>query len=113
MSVAGIWDIWRPGTKDERHSFSILTTSANETMSAIHDRMPVILARRDEERWLDPDFRDRESLNSILKPCPSSRLETAEVSPLVNSVKNNSSELLLPVESFAQSRPRTGTLFDL
>jgi putative SOS response-associated peptidase YedK len=52
MSVAGIWDTWNPGTKDERPSFSILTTSANEAMSAIHDRMPVILDRRDEESGL-------------------------------------------------------------
>src|SRR5204863_7064234 len=93
MSVAGIWDVWHPGMKDERHSFSILTTSANEAMGAIHDRMPVILARNDEEGWLDPDFQDRESLSRILKPCPSSWLETVEVSQLVNSAKNNSPEL--------------------
>jgi putative SOS response-associated peptidase YedK len=30
MSVAGIWDTWRPGSPDERQSFSIMTTAANE-----------------------------------------------------------------------------------
>src|SRR5688572_16908378 len=45
MSVAGIWDTWHPGTPDERRSFSIMTTAANEFMCEIHDRMPVILGR--------------------------------------------------------------------
>jgi len=57
MSVAGIWDIWRRGTPDERCSFSILTTAANSFMSEIHDRMPVILGRSDEDAWLDPEIR--------------------------------------------------------
>ena len=90
MSVAGIWDTWRPGTADERQSFSILTTSANELMSEIHDRMPVILSRADEDAWLDPEVHDRQAIQSLLKPCPSSWLAATEVSPLVNSVKNNS-----------------------
>src|SRR5215510_9558901 len=87
MSVAGIWDAWHPGTKDERHSFSILTTSANECMSAIHDRMPVILHGADEDAWLDPEFNARESLQTILKPSLSTVLDAAEVSSLVNSPK--------------------------
>jgi putative SOS response-associated peptidase YedK len=49
MSVGGIWDTWRAGTKDERRSFSIMTTAANGLMRDIHDRMPVILDRRDED----------------------------------------------------------------
>src|SRR5262245_33476022 len=83
--------------KDERHSFSILTTSANECMSPIHDRMPVILHQADEDAWLDPEFNDRESLQTILKPSPSTLLDTAEVSSLVNSPKNNSPDLLRPI----------------
>jgi len=113
MSVAGIWDAWRPGTKDERHSFSILTTSANECMSAIHDRMPVILQRADEETWLDPEFQDRESLQKILKPCPSAWLDAAEVSSLVNSSKNNSPDLLRPIETAKETDRRSTTLFEL
>jgi putative SOS response-associated peptidase YedK len=43
MSVAGIWDTWRPGTPLQSRSFSILTTAANRFMRDIHNRMPVIL----------------------------------------------------------------------
>jgi|GEM_PF-531451 len=71
MSVAGIWAAWRPGTPDERWSFSIMTTAANEFMSEIHDRMPVILARSDEAAWLDPEVHEKAALEELLKPCPS------------------------------------------
>ena len=97
ISVAGIWDTWRPGSAYERRSFSILTTSANDFMREIHDRMPVILDRDSEARWLDPEVGDREVLEKLLRPCPSSWLTAIEVSPLVNSSKNNSAELLRPI----------------
>jgi putative SOS response-associated peptidase YedK len=112
MSVAGIWDAWRADGKEERFSFSILTTSANEVMRSIHDRMPVILDPKDEEAWLAPDFSKESSLREILKACPDSWLETIEVSPLVNSTKNNSPELLTPADNAASNRgPQT--LFEL
>ena len=110
MSVAGIWETWRAGTTEERRSFAILTTSANEFMRDIHDRMPVILSRDDEAAWLDPTLRGREVLQQLLKPCPGSWLTAAEVSPLVNSAKNNSAELLRPVTPTRDPSP--ARLFD-
>ena len=74
MSVAGIWDTWHPCTPDERRSFSILTTAANEFMRVIHDRMPVILGRSVEETWLDPEIHEQDALQEMLKPCRSSWL---------------------------------------
>jgi putative SOS response-associated peptidase YedK len=62
MSVAGIWDTWRRGTPHERCSFSILKTAANSFMSEIHDRMPVILGRSDEDAWLDPEIRNQSAI---------------------------------------------------
>ena len=103
MSFAGIWDTWRPGTSEERRSFSILTTSANDFMRDIHNRMPVILDRSHEAAWLDPAIRDRAVLEEMLQPCSSSWLDAVEVSSLVNSPKNNSPEVL---------RPRTGSFTD-
>lgn len=96
MSVAGLWDTWRPGTPEAQHSFSILTTSANDFMADIHDRMPVILSRSDEPAWLNPENEDRPSLQALLKPCASTRLDAQEVSTLVNSPKNDSPALLAP-----------------
>jgi putative SOS response-associated peptidase YedK len=96
MSVAGIWDTWHGGTPNEQHSFSILTTSANDFMKSIHDRMPVILNRDDEDAWLDERIHDRRTLQAFLKSCPSSWMNAVEVSTLVNSSKNNSPAVLEP-----------------
>lgn len=105
MSVAGIWETWKPGTSHERSSFSILTTAANQFMSKIHERMPVILGRSDEDAWLDPEVHEQEKLQRLFKPCPSSWLTAVEVSPLVNSAKNNSPEILEPSIDLTPGRP--------
>jgi putative SOS response-associated peptidase YedK len=95
MSVAGIWSTW--GSEEtQRHSFSILTTSANEFMEKIHDRMPVILSPKDEDAYLDPTQKP-ESIAKLLKPCPKSWLTAHEISTLINSPRNNRPEVLEPI----------------
>jgi putative SOS response-associated peptidase YedK len=96
MSFAGMWERWRPGTSDERRSFTILTTAANKFMQEIHHRMPVILDSAGVSDWLDPEIQEREALKEILQPCPNEWLTAVEVSPLVNSAKNKGPELLQP-----------------
>jgi putative SOS response-associated peptidase YedK len=112
MSVAGIWDTWRPGSPGERHSFCIMTTAANGLMREIHDRMPVILGRSDEDAWLDPKFHDQSALQALMKPCPSSWLTACEISPLVNSPKNNTAEVLEPFVAAQAAAERAPRLFD-
>jgi len=104
MSVAGIWETWRKGTPEEQRSFSILTTAANEFMREIHDRMPGnhrSLGRRCMAR---SENDEKESLQLLLKPCPSSWLTAVEVSPLVNSPKNNVPEVLQPAVAMEHSQ---------
>ena len=97
MSLAGIWDTWRPGTALERRSFSILTTTANPFMREIHDRMPVILDQNVIEDWLNPEIHERQELEEFMKPCPDEWLAAVEISSLVNSPKNNTPDILEPV----------------
>src|SRR5262252_7404479 len=80
MSVAGIWDTWRPGTPLERRSFSILTTSANRFMREIHDRMPVILDSASLSDWLNPEIGEEQDLKELMKPCPDDWLSVVAVS---------------------------------
>jgi putative SOS response-associated peptidase YedK len=94
MSVAGVWDTWHSGTPGERRSFSILTTSANDFMREIHDRMPVILGATELDEWLNPETHEQDALSKLMKPCPSEWLTSAEVSTLINSPKNNNEEVL-------------------
>jgi putative SOS response-associated peptidase YedK len=112
MSVAGIWETWRSGATDERWSFSIMTTAANKVMRDIHDRMPVILGRSDEDAWLDPEVHEPEELRKFLKPCPDSWLKAIEVSPLVNSPKNNSPAVLEPVDEAHAPKNADRLLFE-
>jgi putative SOS response-associated peptidase YedK len=103
MSVAGIWESWSPKDKDgnkvkgkELQTFSVVTVGPNSFMEQIHDRMPAILSRKDEEQWLDQDS-EPESLQRILKSCPSKWMQAYEVSTLINKAENNSEEVLKPL----------------
>ena len=94
MALAGLWDAWKePNGSDWLQSFSIVTTEANEIMSPIHNRMPVILHARDWPEWLDRD-RDRPPPVHLLRPFDSAAMRVDRCSPLVGNVRNNGPELL-------------------
>ncbi|MCX6287118.1 MAG: SOS response-associated peptidase [Bacteroidetes bacterium] len=95
FSMAGIWDHWTTPDGEIIHSFSILTTSSNELMKDIHDRMPVILDPSDEKRWLSP--LSESELLILLKPYPAERMKAYKISKLVNSPKIDSEDILTPV----------------
>ena len=78
MFFAGIWSAWRRKAQPEAatiESCAILTTTPNEVLTPIHDRMPVILLDPGSiEGWLSEAPGDRAGFASILRPCPSSAL---------------------------------------
>src|SRR5262245_14394834 len=113
MSVAGLWETWRPSTPHERRSFSILTTSANRFMREINHRMPVVLDSAGVSDWVDPEIHERKALEEILQPCLNEWLTAVEVSPLVNSPKNNGPELLQPAVASVGSDNPQGRLFEI
>ncbi|HWP91549.1 MAG TPA: SOS response-associated peptidase [Thermodesulfobacteriota bacterium] len=94
---AGLWEKWKSPEGEEILSFTIITTRANELMEPIHNRMPVILHKKDEDVWLDPKFKDTDTLTEYLAPFPSDLMEAYQVSTLVNSPKNDSEECIKPV----------------
>ena len=89
---AGLWDKWVTGDGEIINSFTIITTSPNKLMEQIHDRMPVILHREDEPRWISPI--PDPSLTTLLKPFPAELMEAFPVSKLVNSPKNDAPEII-------------------
>ncbi|MGC8513537.1 MAG: SOS response-associated peptidase [Acidimicrobiales bacterium] len=101
MAFAGVWEVWRGprgGSQEAIRSAAIVTTSANEVMSPIHDRMPVILEEDSWDGWLDPGT-DRDYLLDLLKPAGPGVIEAWRVSNLVNKVSNRGPELIDPVQS--------------
>ncbi len=89
FGLAGLWF----GEGNERR-FVIITTDPNEVTRPVHNRMPAILRREDEELWLDPGRVEPEQLMALLSPYPSSEMEAYPVSTRVNSPANDSSDLL-------------------
>ena len=89
MAFAGIWEGWRDEGGEVVRTFAIVTTDANATMRAVHDRMPVVLAPDDWAEWLEG-----EDSALLLRPAPDDLLRFWPVSKAVNSPRNNGPELL-------------------
>ncbi|MCY4528644.1 MAG: SOS response-associated peptidase [Chloroflexi bacterium] len=94
FAFAGLWETWRDPQGDVNPSCTIITTSANDTLSPIHNRMPVILPHDLEAFWLDDSVTDPEVLTSVLTPYDDGAMEAYEVSTLVNSARNDGSEVM-------------------
>lgn len=102
FAFAGIWDAWKDGEGHWLQSYAIVTTVANELMSRIHPRMPVILHSRDYDRWLDRGETEQLPLD-LLRPFESDAMEMHEANPKVNNVRNNGPELMRQAEHAAES----------
>lgn len=96
FSFAGLWETWEHNGKIWE-TYSILTTSPNKEMESIHERMPVILHKDDEEQWLAAD--NQEDIQVLLKPYTDGKLDTFEVSKEVNTIKINNDTLIGPINS--------------
>jgi putative SOS response-associated peptidase YedK len=88
FAFAGIWEHWeRP--EGLLQTFAILTTSPNDVMRPVHDRMPVIVAPRDYDLWLDPGVRDPGRIAHLFAPYPAEAMEAYPVSTRVNNPGND------------------------
>ena len=98
FAFAGLWESWQPPHGPSVESCTILTTSANSFMQPLHDRMPVILSPDEYTIWLDPELTEPEPLLSLLDQYPSGEMSAHPVGTLVNSVRNDSPDLAVPIE---------------
>lgn len=96
FALAGLWDRWN---KDGGYltTFTIITTTPNNIIEPIHDRMPVILKSENHDMWINPDITDTENISDFLKPYPSEEMELYEISTFVNNPKNDSPECIEPI----------------
>ena len=92
--------IWGENTKDAGQpskTFAIITTGANPLVGLVHNRMPVILRKETERRWIDNDTTD-ERLLKLLDSYPANLMQMYEISPRVNRTSEDSPELIKPVQ---------------
>jgi putative SOS response-associated peptidase YedK len=101
LSLAGLYDDWiESNTGEVLSTFSIVTTEANDLMAVIHNsgkRMPVILNKSTENRWIDVSISTDEAI-SLLYPAPSEILKAHTISPLINdrSANRNTPDVIKP-----------------
>ncbi len=102
--MAGLYEIWRdPAVQSDDDpgafvwSSTVLTTSAEDSLGHIHDRMPLLVEPERWESWLDTASADRDELLGLLVPAAPGRLDSYPVSTEVNSVRNNGPHLLEPL----------------
>ena len=94
FAFAGLYEYWYDNKIGQTIlSCALLTTQPNEKIETIHDRMPVILEKKDWNKWLDSNS-SFEELNKLYSPLSSDEINITEVSDLVNSVKNDSIECI-------------------
>jgi putative SOS response-associated peptidase YedK len=111
LAMAGLYEIWRDPTRDEEDperfvwTCTVLTTTAEDSVGHIHDRMPLLVEPDRYAAWLDPSRSDVEDLKKLLVPAAPGRLEAYPVSTTVNSVRNNGPELLDPLEAVPAEPP--------
>ena len=109
FALAGLWDQWtNKTTGEEVVSSSIITTSPNNLIEEIHNRMPVILDPQDYQTWLSPGNMADNVLMACLKTYPSNEMDVYEISRKVNSPANDNPEIIQP---YASAETSSETLF--
>jgi putative SOS response-associated peptidase YedK len=97
FAFARIWDLWKPPSGGPPlFTCAILTTRPNELAKSIHDRMPVILAPKDYDVWIDRSVQEPAELKPLLAPYPAAEMHAFPIGPFVNDAKHEGAECLTP-----------------
>ncbi len=103
LAMAGLYELWRDPTKsadDEdrwRWTSVVITTTAEDSLGRIHDRMPLMVPPERWSAWLDPSTSTAADVLPLLQPAAPGTLEAYPVSPAVGNVRNNGPELCAPL----------------
>lgn len=98
MGFAGIYSEIKDAEGLPIRTCAIITTKPNELMKKIHNRMPVIIERKKQNTWINNET-DLKIIKELMRPYDSNKMESYEVSKAVNSPKNDSPDLVKPVDS--------------
>jgi putative SOS response-associated peptidase YedK len=93
FAFAGLWEKWTPELGEPVETFAIITTRANKLLSEVHDRMPVIIAPTDYQRWLTGPV---QTAKRLLVPYTGG-MTIARVSDRVNDLKQDDVGLIAPI----------------
>ena len=98
LTLAGLWETWRPARDAPPvRTFTILTTEPSADVSALHDRMPVIVAPGDRDGWLDAETPTADAA-ALLRPAPEGTLRAYAVSTAVNRPGYDTPDLIVALD---------------
>jgi putative SOS response-associated peptidase YedK len=103
FALAGLWERWKSPEGIWVISFTIVTCPANELLAPLHDRMPVVIAPEDWDRWLARDPLEPEALADLVAPAEPAGWSIQPVGETVNRPDNDGPECI-------ESRPVQGLL---
>jgi putative SOS response-associated peptidase YedK len=96
FAFAGLWERWTDKvTNRPLDTYTILTTEPNELIAPIHDRMPVILAPKDYERWMAPADLAQLPVD-LLIPYPAEEMTAWKINVRVGDVRNDEATVIGP-----------------
>ncbi|MFZ5915305.1 MAG: SOS response-associated peptidase [Chloroflexota bacterium] len=96
FGLAGLWEYWE-GAEGALESCTILTTTPNDLMRPLHDRMPVILSPEHHDLWLDAAVQQTERLQPLLAPYSSQNMTAYPIGAWVNKPANEGPRCIEPL----------------
>jgi putative SOS response-associated peptidase YedK len=103
FAVASLWSTWRDGEGSELTTCVALTTEANDRVSQVHNRMPVLLTKDGVAQWLSDDV---VAPLHLANGIPDDAVEYLAVSTDVNNARNHGPQLLESI-TLAEETPET------
>ena len=98
FSMAGLWTTWTRKDGSNLYTCTIVTTKSNHQMSKIHERMPVILDKKAEKVWLNPEVLDLNTLSQLLNTKEDLDLNIYPVTNAVGNAEFNTMECISPIK---------------
>jgi putative SOS response-associated peptidase YedK len=98
FAIAGLWEHWQSPDGSEIESVTLLTTEPNDLLTKIHNRMPVILAEKDYDLWLDPGAQHPGEVQPLMRPFPGDKMTFYPVSTHVNNPRNEDPGCIVPLK---------------
>lgn len=102
FALAGVWEIWHHPAGLDIRNFAIVTCAANKMMAKIQDRMPVILHRKDYQRWLSRE----PNPSDLMKPFDAEAMTMWPIARRVSTVRNVGPEVINRVDLSAKMVPQ-------
>jgi putative SOS response-associated peptidase YedK len=98
FAFAGLWEVWSKGPEPVE-SCTLITTTPNELVAPVHDRMPAIVEPQDYGWWLDPRADDPAALAALLGPYPAAEMVAYPVGRLVNDPRHDGPDCIAPLSA--------------